>query len=195
MSFNYLIHDFPESVWVNEKEYSVNFGFKTIVAILSLFEDPLFSEQEKINNSLALFYKKVIPSGTEGYMAMMEFISCYQEIKTEKKARERAFDYEVDSSRIFSAFLQIYGIDLSKENMHWFKFMSLFENLNDGTPQIVQVMQYRVMEISSSMSKEQQAFYRKMKKEYSLKKQDESTHQNELANIFLMENIKKERGE
>lgn len=188
MSFNILIDEMPEAVLVQGKSYFINSGYRTIIAILLLLEDPLFSKKEKIQHALSLFYSQEIPNDLiEAYQAMMDFISCYRNYEVKKQRGERAFDYEADAARIFSAFFQVYHMDLTRTQLHWFKFLALFENLNDGTPQIVQIMQYRLMEISSSMSKEQQAFYRKMKREYSLQPNNESTHQNNLASAFLME--------
>ena len=41
----------------------------------------------------------------------------------------RAFDWLIDSDYIYSAFLQQYGIDLETADMHWHKFLSLFNGL------------------------------------------------------------------
>lgn len=45
----------------------------------------------------------------------------------------RCMDFEQDAPLIFAAFLQAYGIDLDKSNMHWFKFRDLLEAVPDDT--------------------------------------------------------------
>lgn len=57
-----------------------------------------------------------------------------------------AYDYELDSDLIFAAFLEQYGIDLTTvEELHWHKFLALFNGLNDST-KMKEVMQYRCYE-------------------------------------------------
>lgn len=56
------------------------------------------------------------------------------------------YDYELDSDLIFAAFLGQYGIDLTTvEELHWHKFLALFNGLNDST-KMKEVMQYRCYE-------------------------------------------------
>ena len=47
---------------------------------------------------------------------------------------EKLFDFAADSELIFASFLAEYGIDLTKEHMHWFKFMALLKSLSPDSP-------------------------------------------------------------
>lgn len=44
-----------------------------------------------------------------------------------------AFDYRCDAPYIVAAFQQAYGIDLTTEKMHWFRFRALFAALPEDT--------------------------------------------------------------
>ena len=168
MIFDYLIDSFPNQIEIDEKVYEVNCDFKSILRILALSEDESFTEIERKVNALRIFYKKESPSDVEKATTEMDlFIRCYQEIKTESKSREKAFDFQIDSMDIYSAFFQMYHIDLECSDMHWFKFQALFININDGRPNIMNKMAVRTTDISG-MSSEQQVKYTKLKREYSL---------------------------
>lgn len=61
-----------------------------------------------------------------------------------------------------------YSIDLQDiEYMHWWKFRAMFNSLTNQN-EFVKIMEYRSIEIKSDMPKEQQSFYRKMKRLYAL---------------------------
>ena len=47
---------------------------------------------------------------------------------------EKIFDFAADSELIFASFLAEYGIDLTTEHMHWFKFMALLKSLSPDSP-------------------------------------------------------------
>ena len=47
---------------------------------------------------------------------------------------EKIFDFAADSELIFASFLAAYGLDLTKEHMHWFKFMALLKPLSPDSP-------------------------------------------------------------
>ena len=47
---------------------------------------------------------------------------------------EKIFDFAADSELIFASFLAEYGIDLTAEHMHWFKFMALLKSLSPDSP-------------------------------------------------------------
>lgn len=47
---------------------------------------------------------------------------------------EKLFDFAADSELIFASFLAEYGIDLTTEHMHWYKFMALLKSLSPDSP-------------------------------------------------------------
>lgn len=84
-----------------------------------------------------------------------------------KEKITKIYDYRCDWNYIYSAFIQSYNIDLFDSNLHWWKFKSLFNALPEDT-QFSKILGYRAITISSTMSKEEKGFYRKMKKLYAL---------------------------
>ena len=58
-----------------------------------------------------------------------------------------AFDYQCDAGYIVAAFQQAYGIDLTREKMHWFRFRALFAALPEETL-MAKIMSWRTMDLS-----------------------------------------------
>ena len=83
------------------------------------------------------------------------------------KTSDLVYSFEHDAQYIYAAFMEQYGIDLTEEDMHWWKFRALFRSLNEST-KFVKIMGYRSIEISPSMSKQQRMFYENMKELYAL---------------------------
>lgn len=186
MSYDYLTEQFPETVIVDGKEMKVKTSFRNILNILSLLKDSLFTEIEKQYLSLIMFYEDVPENPWEAMQEMMKFIQCYADYEEKEGSREEAFDFEIDSSSIYSAFFQIYGIDLSNTDMHWFQYISMFENINDGTPKFVNLMNIRQMKIEPSLSGEKKAEIQKLKRKYALSSKKQSfSKSSELAEILM----------
>lgn len=78
----------------------------------------------------------------------------------------RAYDFEQDAALILAAFQQAYGIDLTTEKMHWWRFRALFEALPDSC-RICKIMEYRTAD-TSDMPDKTKALYEKMQEKYRL---------------------------
>lgn len=77
------------------------------------------------------------------------------------------FDFEFDSSRIYSGFLRTYGIDLTEvEYMHFFKFMFLLADMDSDTS-YSKVVDIRQTSLADKKGKELSTWLR-MKKVYEI---------------------------
>lgn len=61
--------------------------------------------------------------------AVIRFASCGESDDANGTEGERVFDFTQDGEIIYSSFMQVYGIDLCKTEMHWYKFMLLLRHL------------------------------------------------------------------
>ena len=57
-----------------------------------------------------------------------------------------AFDYRCDAPYIVAAFQQTYGIDLTRDKLHWFRFRALFAALPEDTL-MAKIMSWRTMDL------------------------------------------------
>lgn len=157
----------PDTINVNGVEYPVDTDFRAWVRFQSiLLADE--SNDEKAIKLCNLMESMSIPQTKESLDAMLKFYAgASTENKTESGGNVQSYDLEKDSEYIFSAFLDSYGIDLTTERLHWWRFKALFKSLPEDC-QMCKIMMYRTVDLKK-VPKEQRKFYREMKQRYALK--------------------------
>lgn len=178
---NWLLEQLPDKVLVDGTEYLVDSDFRAILLIDQIMHDKELSDTQRVISALTIFYGDNPPKQTtQAIEKLVWFFRCGKEQSEQEECRgrfrrhTRAIDYCVDSHLIWSAFLQVYQIDLTEPiQMHWWKFCSLMENLPDIC-KLSKVMMYRTVD-TSGMSKQQKSFYAKMRKKYELKGEETGT--------------------
>ena len=168
-----LIDKLPESVTIGGKDYKINTDFRVSILFETMMLDEDFPDELKGTQAIELYFTDDIPPTEyweEALQKIIEFYSCGKSQQPNNKKGQKSiqeiYSFEYDDDYIFSAFYQQYGIDLTTVNMHWWKFKALFKSLSERC-KIVEIMNYRIIDISK-VSKEQQNFYRSMKKLYAL---------------------------
>lgn len=87
--------------------------------------------------------------------------------KSGAKKHEAVYSYEHDDCYIYSAFKEIYGIDLTEiPYLHWWKFRSMFMSLHDC--KFTEIMGYRAEKITSKTPASRKEFLNEVKKIYAL---------------------------
>ena len=156
--------------------YRIKTSFKQGIKFELLMQDREVSKEERVMLALNIFYKdlKEITSAEEIEKRIEDIIWFYKCGKDEETSHEKGknkqkqiYSYEFDDGRIYSAFIQQYNIDLQKEDLHWWQFKSLFENLTEET-QMVQIMSYRAMDISKIKDKKEKKKYKELQELYKL---------------------------
>ena len=88
------------------------------------------------------FYHKPVPPEQlpDAYGCMVDFYRAGEQAAAgtsdqpdSTPASPPAFDYQCDAGYIVAAFQQAYGIDLTREKVHWFRFRALFAALPEET--------------------------------------------------------------
>lgn len=174
---NILLDYLPTSFSIDNKKYEFNYDFRTSILFCLLMQDTELTEEQKILQGLQLYYPEIPDNIEEAYEKILYFYSRGKDIEDNKKVKQgkkifnrnnnRAFDFEVDSDLIFTAFMTQYNINLNKENLHWWEFMALFNSLND-TNEIVKIMNYRTIDINSIEDKKERKTYKQLQDYYSL---------------------------
>lgn len=156
----------PDVLEIDGKEYPIDTDFRLWVRFQGvLLADE--SDDTKVENVFQMMDEIGLPKSKEAFEAMTSFyVGATSENSTESGKNVRSFDFEQDSEYIFSAFLECYGIDLSVEKIHWWKFKALFKSLPEDC-QICKIMGYRSIDLKK-VPKDQKQFYRDMKRRYSL---------------------------
>lgn len=184
MELNILLDRIPETVMISGREHPINHDFRTSMLFEIMMGDDSLSNEEKALNALDLYYGEITEDPDEAIEKLLWFYRCGEEKKQKKKQKrfdektgtlveveddpvDPVYSFEHDAPYIYAAFLQQYGIDLTVEDMHWWKFKALLKSLSDDT-KFIQIVGYRSIEIDSGMSKQQKAFYQRMKETYAL---------------------------
>lgn len=150
----------------------INTDFRVSILFDLLITDPDLSKEIKIAQSLVLFYSdQDIVNIKQAIDNLLWFYNCGK-VQTRPKSGsnnvKKLYSFEYDSTYIFSAFFTQYKIDLNTiDYLHWWKFKAMFDALNEDNL-IMKIMGYRGINLSKIKDKEQQSYYRKMKRLYQL---------------------------
>lgn len=186
---NILYERFPNTVYVNGRNYPVETDFREWIRFTELVEDDTVPWQIKCN-LLLQWYTKEIPKDIEGAIcALGEFLKCQRNTEqkkeeTESREAEPVFSFVEDAGSIYAAFRETYGIDLQKVSyMHWWEFRTLFDWLPDDTG-IKQVMMYRGVDIGTIEDKKERKRIQKIQNAFALKKKRRKMTDYEIGDVF-----------
>ena len=196
---NVLYESLPSS-W---NGYIINTGFHIGVQISLLMEDETINDRMRLNILITLLFGnedgsiRDFPQEIEELQQCLEwFMSGWNHDKTpEQESHERIMDYDVDQGRILADFLGIYGIDLEKTEMHWWKFNWLLWNMPHDRSSFLQVIEIRTKKPRKGASADEKKAISKGKKIYGLKEKAKkySTEETKAIDEFdrLKDKIKK----
>ena len=166
------------------KGYHINTDFKCGIKISLALDDWQLGDEERVLTALSLLYGEGIPDDMNIALdGLRWFLTCgkeadkasYSDIDDVDSAKESvnvkgddiSFDFEIDASNIYAAFLKNYNIDLTKTDMHWFQFIALFSNLKNTS--LNDMMYYRTIDLSQYKG-EQKAEMKALKERYKIHK-------------------------
>lgn len=100
--------------------------------------------------------------------AIFAFYRCGREAEGEKdKASDNPpYDFYTDGENIIADFQREYGIDLTTEKMHWWRFSALLRGLISHS--FSEKVQYRSCNVNEIESKRLRGRYKKLKQQYAL---------------------------
>ncbi len=177
MKEDFITGTLPKTVTIDGREYPIRYDFR-IGMKLERIRCSEVDDTMRIIRLLQMYYPELPENISEAINQMLWFYRCgepEEDKEAEKDKRQRyqrrnshkpAFSFAQDAPYIYAAFKEQYGIDLTREDMHWWKFMALFESLNEET-KMSRIMYYRKVN-TSGLPKEKRAFLNEMKKLYQL---------------------------
>ena len=174
---NLLLDVLPEYVTIDGEQFFVDTNFRTFIIFEIIMLDNKIGAREKVNELLGLCYTDKMPADKES--ALNELLMLYRCGEALRKSEPRKngnvvlkpkhiYDFRIDASYIYGAFLSQYGIDLNEiEYLHWWKFMAMFKSLNSSN-KIVEIMGYRAADLSKIESKSERNRIAKLQQTYAL---------------------------
>jgi len=170
--FNVLLDDLPEE-WHG---YPIDSDYQTGILMSQCLADSELNDTERIYTAINLLFpdESSRPDVAEAMEGVSWFLNEFNHDNYDKTEHtEKVMDFDVDQWRIYAAFRNQYGIDLSREKLHWFVFMGLLGNLEECS--FGRVMDIRTEKITSKMSPEEKKAYKEAKKIYALVEEEELT--------------------
>lgn len=186
--FNILVDNLPETVTIFSREYPVHTSFKNWIRISEIVNDRALSEEKKMAKTLSLCYKDELPPNLiSAFLGMMTFLNRGADFCAPLCEKETPiFSFLQDADIIYSAFYSKYGIDLLKDEMHWFKFSALFSSLATDNA-FGAVVNIRSLDESKIKDMSQKRKISALKKKFSVKNSGKTGEVNVaecLSNIF-----------
>lgn len=163
--YNALLDRLPEDYkgWLIRTDYRIGVQIQLCVS------DPELSESERTFTALSLLYGNGIPDLDTAIEGLSWFMSCGN---PEEGGGEDApcggheiYSFEYDAARVVSAFRKVFGIDITREKMHWFAFVPMLGDLA-GTA-FTSVIDIRSTD-ASEVDKRKRSEFLRMKKRYSI---------------------------
>lgn len=158
-----LIEGFKTEVKVAGENISIRYDYRIWLKINEVLKSDA-EIKEKIVCVLGLAYTKLPKNIYEAFNAAMDF---YTAGNKEQGNGKRLFDFKYDGKLIFSAFMQQYGINLLRENLHWHEFLALFSALNEETL-FIRVVKLRDCDLSKINDAKRRRELTVLKKAYAL---------------------------
>lgn len=132
---NLLVDDLPAEVC----NVPVRTDYRYMVLFEQLLKDPELSGPDKIATALDLLYtRQPAASLQKAWDGLLWFYRCGEEAADRQKAgapthsARAVYDFDQDAAYIYSAFRQVYGIDLQAGALHWWAFRALLSSLPDS---------------------------------------------------------------
>jgi len=176
--FNPLLDDMP----LDFEGLKLKTDFRQVLKFFRLQDDTELEQKEKYELTAMCFFDT--PYLTQ---KMVDFIGYYirgGEEPSKEDNGEAVFDWNIDSYLIYSAFQQVYKIDLTTEHMHWWKFLALYKGLPAIT-KLADVIKTRAMPVppADKYNRDYVRNLTELKRYYALK-QNKKEIGNQIQSLF-----------
>lgn len=129
------MNNYPEYAEVNGKKYKINSDFKTAIRCNEIIEDESIKSIEKYLAIICILFGDEALDDDNNYKDLLDiafkFLYCNKGEEIDSNY-EKDFDFVQDYDYIEASFMSDYRIDLSTTNMHWWKFINLFNGLSNS---------------------------------------------------------------
>lgn len=110
---------------------------------------------------------------SEWYQHLIEFYQAGEATTEGSSARSSGaaatlpFDYHCDAAYIIAGFQRLYGIDLTREKLHWFRFRALLRGVIGEDCMFSRIIDWRTADLTSK-SPEERRFYEDKRELFAL---------------------------
>ena len=160
-----MIYDLPWTVEFGGRSWPINTDYRDVLRVLTAFEDPDLSDEEKAYICLHNLYPDLpeIPRDQlqKAFDAALDFIDRGQQ---DDAHGPRTMDWTQDAPLIFPAVNRSAGFEVrSVEYMHWWTFMGFFLEIRDSTYSTILGLRSKKAH-GKKLEKEEREFWSRNKK-------------------------------
>lgn len=132
---NILLDSLPEAIRIQGKDYEINSDYRTGIQIMIAFEDQDLTPNEKALVMINRLYVERPQDLNEAITKAIRFLDGNPDEPDEpgNNPGMRLYSFTKDARLIYAAFKQTHGVDLQKEDLHWWQFLALFMDLGADT--------------------------------------------------------------
>lgn len=165
-TLNVILDGFPDEY----EGYLIRTDFRIGMQISEALNDVDLAEPEKMVTALRLLYGNGIPSDSSVAESGLRWFMAGGNVDEERvpDGKPPTFDFEQDNRLLYSAFRARYGIDLTRERLHWFAFLAMLGDL--GGCSLSDIIGIRGTDLSK-LGDEQRRQYAIMQERYRIKPQ------------------------
>lgn len=124
----------PQYVKVEDKQYKINTDFRVAIKCNEIAQDETIGNFERALAIIYMLFGEEALNDSKHYEKLLElakkYLSCGVEI--EQNDEEPDMDYVKDMDLIEASFMSDFHIDLTKEEMDWWKFNKLINGLSNS---------------------------------------------------------------
>lgn len=170
----------PEYVQIDDKKYKINTDYRNVLKLNDIATDTSISDYEKLLTYIYLFFGDEGLNDEKNYERLVNSIITFAKgrpsaMKPNKEEKhEKDMDYTQDMNLIISSIWSEYGIDITKEKIHWWTFYDLLNGLSSECV-LNRVRDIRSKDLSKIKDREEREEYRKLKEIWALDKTKEMT--------------------
>ena len=173
----------PEGVEVDGKFYKLDFNFRNVLRMIDIIDDDTLLPEAKAYNALHCLCKR-----PKNAVKVLEAVKALLFKAPRKKDGHRVTDWVQDAPLIRTAFRQAYGIDLFRDNLHWFEFTELLNALPEGNRYMEIIgIRSRPMPPATKYNREEREWLAKAKQQVALHETEEQIERNysrDVKNVF-----------
>jgi hypothetical protein len=165
-----LFEMLPDRVTVDGKPYRIDLDFRNVFRMLNILGRSELTPAARDYLALKCVMKHP-PRDTAAALAAIKDIIFPLEKRNEDY--KKITDFSQDSDLIRAAFMQVYGINLFRDRLHWFEFIFLLHGLPEGN-RYKEILSIRARPLPNptKYNAEERQWLIKAKAEYALKMTD-----------------------
>lgn len=165
-----LFEMLPDRVTVDGKPYRIDLDFRNVFRMLNILGRSELTPAARDYLALKCVMKRP-PWDTAAALAAIKDIIFPLEKRNEDY--KKITDFSQDADLIRAAFMQVYGINLFRDRLHWFEFICLLHGLPEGN-RYKEILSIRARPLPNptKYNAEERQWLIKAKSEYALKMTD-----------------------